>query len=79
LQQLPSDSHQYPAAHGQKLICRNWPASKREHFVRFAQAVLYQGAGVDVIWHDLAILAALGVLFPALALSRFKVMLAGQG
>jgi len=48
------------------------------HFVRFAQSVLYRGAGVDVVWPDLVILAGLGALFLALALSRFRTMLARQ-
>lgn len=48
------------------------------HFVRFAQSVLYRGAGIDVVWSDLLIMAALGGAFFAAALSRFKVMLARQ-
>lgn len=48
------------------------------HFVRFAQAVLYRGAGLDVVWRDLATMAGLGALFLALALSRFRTMLARQ-
>jgi ABC-2 type transport system permease protein len=48
------------------------------HFVRFAQAVLYRGAGVDVVWLDLAILAGLGGVFLAFALLRFRTMLARQ-
>lgn len=46
------------------------------HFVRFAQAVLYRGAGVDVVWRDLFTMALLGAGFLAVALSRFKAMLA---
>jgi ABC-2 type transport system permease protein len=48
------------------------------HFVRFAQSVLYRGAGIDVVWSDLAIMGALGGAFLAAALSRFRAMLARQ-
>ncbi len=52
--------------------------SPSTHFVRFAQSVLYRGAGLDVAWRDLAIMCALGGGFLLLALSRFRVMLARQ-
>jgi ABC-2 type transport system permease protein len=29
--------------------------SPATHFVRFAQAVLYRGAGIEVVWPDLAV------------------------
>ncbi|MBN9268757.1 MAG: ABC transporter permease, partial [Mesorhizobium sp.] len=53
-------------------------ASPSTHFVRFAQSVLYRGAGVDLVWKDLAAMAALGAAFVAVALSRFRTMLARQ-
>jgi ABC-2 type transport system permease protein len=46
------------------------------HFVKFSQSVLCRGAGLDVVWPDLIILAALGALFLAPALARFRSMLA---
>jgi ABC-2 type transport system permease protein len=46
------------------------------HFVKFAQSVLCRGAGFDVVWPDLAILGVLGALFLAVALARFRSMLA---
>jgi ABC-2 type transport system permease protein len=46
------------------------------HYVGFAQSVLYRGAGIDVVWKHLAILALLGSLFLAAALARFRTMLA---
>jgi ABC-2 type transport system permease protein len=46
------------------------------HFVNFAQSVLTRGSGLDVVWPQLAILAALGAAFLALALGRFRSMLA---
>jgi ABC-2 type transport system permease protein len=52
--------------------------SPSTHFVRFAQSVLYRGAGFDVVWADLAIMALLGGVFLAVALSRFRAMLARQ-
>ena len=52
--------------------------SPSTHFVRFAQAVLYRGAGIDVVWRDLLIMAGLGAGFVAIALYRFKAMLARQ-
>lgn len=53
--------------------------SPSTHFVRFAQAVLYRGAGVDVVWRDLVIMSALGGGFLFAALVRFRAMLARQG
>ena len=52
--------------------------SPSTHFVRFGQAVLYRGAGIGVVWPDLAIMAGLGGVFIAVALSRFRAMLARQ-
>jgi len=52
--------------------------SPSTHFVRFAQAVLYRGARIDVVWRDLLIMAGLGAGFVAIALYRFKAMLARQ-
>jgi ABC-2 type transport system permease protein len=46
------------------------------HFVRFSQSVLCRGAGLDVVWSQLCILVVLGTLFLALALARFRTMLA---
>jgi ABC-2 type transport system permease protein len=53
--------------------------SPSTHFVRFAQAVLYRGAGLNVVWGDVAIMSALGAGFILAALLRFKAMLARQG
>lgn len=48
------------------------------HFVKFAQSILYRGAGVDVVIKDLAYMFGLGTAFIAVALSRFRKMLARQ-
>lgn len=53
-------------------------AAPSTHFVRFAQSILYRGAGIDVVWSDLAIMVALGAGYLAAALSRFRAMLAKQ-
>lgn len=50
--------------------------SPSTHFVSFAQAVLYRGAGFDVVWRDCAVIAALGLLFFGVALVRFRRMVA---
>lgn len=42
------------------------------HFVRFAQAILYRGAGFDVVWPDFAAVAGIGAVFFAVALLRFR-------
>jgi ABC-2 type transport system permease protein len=47
-------------------------ASPSTHFVSFAQAILYRGAGLDVVWpHFLAVLL-IGGLFFVLAILRFR-------
>jgi ABC-2 type transport system permease protein len=42
------------------------------HFVSFAQAILYRGAGFAVVWPQFAIVALIGSLFFGLALLRFR-------
>jgi ABC-2 type transport system permease protein len=46
------------------------------HFVKFTQSVLCRGAGIDVVWPHLAAIGVLGAAFLALALGRFRTMLA---
>lgn len=48
------------------------------HFVAMAQAVLYRGAGPDIVWPQLAAILGIGLGFLALALVRFRAMLARQ-
>ena len=48
------------------------------HFVAASQAVLYRGAGIDIIWPQMALMAGQGSVFLALALHRFRAMLARQ-
>jgi ABC-2 type transport system permease protein len=42
------------------------------HFVSFAQAVLYRGAGLAIVWPQLAALAGITTAFFAVALMRFR-------
>jgi len=48
-------------------------------FVSFAQAILYRGAGFDVVWPDFAVIAATGVVLCAIALLRFRRAIAIAG
>ena len=47
-------------------------ASPSTHFVSFAQAILYRGAGFPVVWPQFVIVALIGGLFLGLALLRFR-------
>ena len=47
-------------------------ASPSTHFVSFAQAILYRGAGYDVVWPQFLAVALIGGLFLGLALLRFR-------
>jgi ABC-2 type transport system permease protein len=47
-------------------------ASPSTHFVSYAQAILYRGAGFDVVWPQFVAVAAIAVVFLALALVRFR-------
>ena len=47
-------------------------ASPSTHFVSFAQAILYRGAGLDVVWPEFVAVAAIASLFLGLSLLRFR-------
>ena len=47
-------------------------AAPTTHFVSLAQAILYRGAGVTIVWPQLAAIAAIGTVFFAGALWRFR-------
>ena len=47
-------------------------ATPSTHFVSFAQAILYRGAGTNVVWPEFVIVALIGSLFFALAILRFR-------
>lgn len=46
--------------------------SPSTHFVRFAQAVLFRDAGIELVWLDFALVVLLGVLYLIVALLRFR-------
>jgi len=46
------------------------------HFVKFTQSVLSRGAGIDLVWPHLVVLLAIGTICLAIALARFRRMLA---
>jgi ABC-2 type transport system permease protein len=46
--------------------------SPSTHFVSFAQAILYRGAGIDVVWREFLATAGIGALFFLLAIRRFR-------
>jgi ABC-2 type transport system permease protein len=46
--------------------------SPSAHFVSFAQAILYRGAGFSVVWRQFVVVALFGALFFGLALLRFR-------
>jgi ABC-2 type transport system permease protein len=47
-------------------------ASPSTHFVSFAQAILYRGAGFDVVWPNFLFVALVGGVFFGFALLRFR-------
>ena len=53
-------------------------ASPSTHFVSFAQAILYRGAGIGVVWREFLAVAVIGVLFLGLALLRFRKVTAAS-
>jgi len=50
-------------------------AAPNTHFVMLAQAVLFRGAGLDVVWPQLIALAAIGLTLFVLSLHRFRQFL----
>lgn len=46
--------------------------SPSTHFVSFAQAILYRGAGIDVVWPQFAVVGLVGGVFFALSIMRFR-------
>ncbi|AYG61628.1 ABC transporter permease [Rhizobium jaguaris] len=50
-------------------------AAPNTHFVIMAQAVLFRGAGIDVVWPQLLALLAIGTILFAFSLRRFRQFL----
>jgi ABC-2 type transport system permease protein len=59
----------FPAAQKHAALAQ---ASPTVHFVSFAQAILYRGAGFAAVWPQFAIVALIGGLFLGFALLRFR-------
>jgi ABC-2 type transport system permease protein len=51
-------------------------AAPTTHFVELSQAILFRGAGLSVVWPQLAALAVIGAALFVLSLSRFRKTLA---
>jgi ABC-2 type transport system permease protein len=49
------------------------------HFVSLAQAILYRGAGLDVVWTHFTILLVIGVVFFGVTLIRFRKTIGMMG
>lgn len=60
-------------------LSRIMQVSPSTHFVAFAQAILYRGAGLDVVWPQFVAVAVIGALFFWLAIVRFRSSLAQTG
>lgn len=52
--------------------------SPTPHFVAFSQAVLYRGAGLSIVWTQLIALAAIGGVYFAFSLGRFRRVIFGD-
>jgi ABC-2 type transport system permease protein len=46
--------------------------SPRTHFVTFAPAILFRGAGMDIVWPEFACVAGIGAALFTVALLRFR-------
>jgi ABC-2 type transport system permease protein len=50
-------------------------AAPNTHFVTMAQAILFRGAGIDVVWPQFAALFAIGSILFMFSLRRFRAFL----
>jgi len=57
-------------------LARFMQISPSTHFVAFAQAILYRGAGLDVVWPQFLAVALIGALFFVIAILRFRSVVA---
>jgi ABC-2 type transport system permease protein len=55
-----------------ELLQRVMLVSPTTHFVAFSQAVVFRGAGLDIVWPELAVTFGMGLLAFAAALARFR-------
>jgi len=54
-------------------------AAPTTHFVMMAQAILFRGAGIDVVWPQFLALAVIGTVLFSVALVRFRKAIMEQG
>jgi len=47
-------------------------AAPNTHFVMLSQAILYRGAGLEVVWPEFIKIALIGAILFSLALARFR-------
>ena len=52
--------------------------SATPHFVDFSKAILYRGAGFSIVWPQLAAMAAIGSVYFAFSLKRFRRVIFGD-
>jgi ABC-2 type transport system permease protein len=55
-----------------KLVQDIMQAAPTTHFVEMGQAILFRGAGLEVVWPHLVAVAVIGAAFFAIALARFR-------
>lgn len=53
-------------------------AAPTTHFVELGNAILFRGAGLDVVWMNLLAVAVIGAVFFAIALARFQKTIAAM-
>jgi ABC-2 type transport system permease protein len=68
----PMESMPVWLQHAMQIICPT------PHFVAFSQAVLYRGAGLSIVWTQLVAIAAIGSVYFAFALGRFRRVIFGD-
>lgn len=61
-----------PAESMPEFVQRIMQIAPTTHFVSAAQAILYRGAGIDVVWPQFLAIIAIAIVFFSLALSRFR-------
>lgn len=57
-----------------RIIMQGAPST---HFTSLSQAVLYRGAGLDIVWPQLAAMTVIGLVMFAIAVWRFRSTMAG--
>ncbi|WP_296989086.1 ABC transporter permease, partial [Thalassospira sp. UBA1131] len=50
--------------------------SPATHFVKYAQAILFRGAGIEVVWPEFLLVFAIGIGFFAFSALRFRKSIA---